>query len=70
MIKEENLKSICCMGAGNLQCRYLYKLENANKFDCLKKTKNKKIIDNLIKEVKNKKNYMPIGDNCPGIDPS
>lgn len=51
-------------------CRYLSEDEfNSGKYYCLKKTKRKNVIDEMIEKKKlAKKNLdnMPVGDNCPG----
>lgn len=65
MIKKEFLKQTCCLNCGNKQCRYLSKIEGKDEYVCLKNTKSKKIIDNMVKETK--KNNLPIGDNCSGL---
>lgn len=65
MIEQEFLISTCHLNLGEKQCRYLSKIEGKNEYVCLKNTKNKKIIDNMVKETK--KSNMPIGDNCHGL---
>lgn len=67
MINETLLNSVCCLNSGGKQCRYLARIENSDIYNCLKKTKNKLIIDNIIKDTKSKFSSSPIGDNCPGI---
>lgn len=67
MINKEKLKNTCLLNNGKNQCRYLSKIEGEEEYCCLKHTENKKIIDNMIKEIKFKKSYLPIGDNCPGL---
>lgn len=68
MINLETVKNLCMLNCGSKQCRYLSKIENENKFVCLKKTKNKIIIDSALKDTKNKEKRYPIGDNCCGME--
>ncbi len=50
---------------GEKQCRYLSKIEDEDKYCCLKNTLHKIVIDSVVKENKKGKR-TPLGDNCCG----
>lgn len=68
MLDKNLVDSVCCLNMGKKQCRYLSKVENSSDYVCLKKTKTKLLIDNIINELKNAPENSPLGDNCKGLD--
>lgn len=78
-ITKKHLKDFCCLGEGNLQCRYLDEdLDDAGNviYLCKKLSPDKNIIDAELIDYTNslKKSgqdpyaqNVPLGDNCAGF---
>lgn len=71
MLSIAHVRNVCLLHSGSTECRYLLQDYNG-KFECLKKTKDKVEIDEIVNETlqisKDRKLLIldPIGDNCPG----
>lgn len=79
-LSEDHVKDICLIGKGSDECRYLNSAFTNNKpiYICQKKSINKSIIDNEIKEfcdeckskgLDPKFTNSPLGNNCNGFLP-
>ncbi len=75
-LTQKQLRDVCLIHQGHRQCRYLAADDlNWGKWNCLKKTPSKKVIDDEVKDTlaqlkkqgqDYRKHGVPVGDNCSG----
>lgn len=77
-LSSKQVKDVCCLSCGHLQCKYLDEEVDANYkvvYLCRKKSPDKKIIDDEVSVYLADCKWngddpdsqgVPLGDNCPG----
>jgi hypothetical protein len=74
-LTQKQIKDVCLVNQGYRQCRFLAPDTTWGHYNCLKKTSQKKVIDEEVQDVlvslkqqgrDYRKSQLPIGDNCQG----